>query len=402
MRRPSCFQSSSDFGLAPRKAASCDSRMWASLPSALARRMAAGESARQKVGSAWMTSRNCWTRGKRLGGVLVGHRDGQADGGEAGAIGAIGAAQQVLHARVDDDGLAVEARGARAGWHAASAYATAARRGLVPASGPGPIRGCICHRDARSPAPRAEASMSRLFRIAALWLCVALLAPWPPLAQSGAASITGLIVDETGGALPGVVITATSQASGVTYSATSNEAGNYTIPALLVGTYAVKAELSGFRTASRSAVTLEARQVARLDFRMAVGAVQETVEVTGRLADPADRVDRRRRGDLGQHGAVAAAERPQHRPAGAAAARHHHLQPARLHQHRQRQHEPAVRQRQPRADQQLHRRRPRRQRDHRQPRRLPAEPRRAGRDQRRDQQLHAPTPATSAARSSPA
>jgi hypothetical protein len=121
--------------------------------------------------------------------------------------------------------------------------------------------------------------MSSLYKIAALWLCVALLVPAPALAQSGAASITGLIVDETGGALPGVVITATSQASGVTYSATSNEAGNYTIPALLVGSYLVKAELSGFRTATRSAVTLEARQVARLDFRMAVGAVQETVEV---------------------------------------------------------------------------------------------------------------------------
>ena len=70
-------------------------------------------------------------------------------------------------------------------------------------------------------------------------------APAAALAQSGAASVTGLIVDETGGALPGVVITATNQASGVTYVATSNEAGNYTMPALLVGTYAVKAELAG-------------------------------------------------------------------------------------------------------------------------------------------------------------
>ena len=46
--------------------------------------------------------------------------------------------------------------------------------------------------------------MSSLYKIAALWLCVALLAPAPALSQSGAASITGLIVDESGGALPGV------------------------------------------------------------------------------------------------------------------------------------------------------------------------------------------------------
>ena len=87
--------------------------MCASLPSALARRMASGESARQNVGSAWMIVEELLDARERLGRVLVGHRDGQADGGEAGAIGAIGAAQQVLHARVDDDGLAVEAGGAR-------------------------------------------------------------------------------------------------------------------------------------------------------------------------------------------------------------------------------------------------------------------------------------------------
>ena len=80
---------------------------------------------------------------ERLGGVLVGHRDGQADGGEAGAIGAIGAAQQVLHARVDDDGLAVEAGGARARRHAASAYATRRVEQPRPGVRPRPDPGCI-------------------------------------------------------------------------------------------------------------------------------------------------------------------------------------------------------------------------------------------------------------------
>ena len=66
---------------------------------------------------------------------------------------------------------------------------------------------------------------------------------------------------------------------------------------------------------------------------------------------------------------------------------HRDLQPARVHQHRRRQQQPSVRQRQPRADQQLHRRWPGRQRDRRQPRRVPAKPGRDRRDQRRDQQL---------------
>jgi len=100
-------------------------------------------------------------------------------------------------------------------------------------------------------------------------------------AQSGAGSITGLVTDETGGAVPGVTITATNQATSVDYTASSNEAGNYTIEGVPVGTYLVKAAISGFRTSTRPAFALEARQVARLDFKLSVGALQESVEVAG-------------------------------------------------------------------------------------------------------------------------
>src|SRR5688572_17662575 len=101
------------------------------------------------------------------------------------------------------------------------------------------------------------------------------------LAQSGAATLTGIVVDDSGGALPGATVTATNVATGVPSVATTNETGSYTIAALLVGTYSVKVELTGFRTTTQANVTLEARQVARLNFRLAVGAVQETLEVTG-------------------------------------------------------------------------------------------------------------------------
>src|SRR5262249_20060745 len=60
-----------------------------------------------------------------------------------------------------------------------------------------------------------------------------------------------------------------------------NEAGNYTITALPVGTYIVAAELTGFRTVTTNPLTLEANQVARLDVKMLVGQVQENVLVTG-------------------------------------------------------------------------------------------------------------------------
>ncbi len=114
-----------------------------------------------------------------------------------------------------------------------------------------------------------------------LSLIAFLLSTPPASAQTGAASITGLVTDDSGAPAPGVTVTATNQSTNVTYTAVSNEAGNYTIPAVAIGTYTVKAELSGFRTSTRSSLTFEANQIVRLDFKMAIGNVQESIEVEG-------------------------------------------------------------------------------------------------------------------------
>ncbi|MBA2302825.1 MAG: carboxypeptidase regulatory-like domain-containing protein, partial [Acidobacteria bacterium] len=119
------------------------------------------------------------------------------------------------------------------------------------------------------------------FRLLGACTLLAVCLPAMTRAQSSAASITGLVTDETGGAVPSVTITATNQATSVAHTAVSNDTGNYTISAVPIGTYVVKAELSGFRTAMNNAVTLEARQVARLDFKLRVGGLQEAVEVAG-------------------------------------------------------------------------------------------------------------------------
>jgi hypothetical protein len=99
-------------------------------------------------------------------------------------------------------------------------------------------------------------------------------------AQTGAASVTGLVTDQSGAAAPGVTVTATNQATNVQYTGTSNQAGNYTITALPVGTYVVKASLANFKTSSTKPIVLEAKQIARLDFKMELGALEENVEVT--------------------------------------------------------------------------------------------------------------------------
>ena len=106
-----------------------------------------------------------------------------------------------------------------------------------------------------------------------------LLVPAVARAQTGTGTVTGLITDATGATLPGVTVTATNQGTNVSQTAVTNETGSYTITPLIIGTYVIKAELAGFQPFTTPPFTLEARQVARLDFKMAVG-VAESVEVT--------------------------------------------------------------------------------------------------------------------------
>src|SRR2546422_6588178 len=91
--------------------------------------------------------------------------------------------------------------------------------------------------------------------------------------------ITGVVYDSTGAVVPGVTITVTNPQTNFTRTALSNETGNYNFPALLPGVYNIKAELSGFQSEVRNSVELQVQQIARIDFRLNVGAVTDTVEV---------------------------------------------------------------------------------------------------------------------------
>jgi hypothetical protein len=127
-----------------------------------------------------------------------------------------------------------------------------------------------------------EANMTFLKRACGLVLALALVLGLQAVAyaQTGAASITGLVTDTSGAVAPGVTVVATNQATNVQYTAVSNQAGNYDILSVPVGTYVVKATLSGFKTTTLRPMALEAKQIARVDLRMEVGALEDTVEVT--------------------------------------------------------------------------------------------------------------------------
>ena len=99
--------------------------------------------------------------------------------------------------------------------------------------------------------------------------------------QEVTASITGTISDQTGAAVTGATVTATSQERGSSYTAVTNDSGLYRISQLPVGPYAIKVEKNGFALTSIPPFVLTLNQVARIDVTMKVGKASETVEVTG-------------------------------------------------------------------------------------------------------------------------
>jgi hypothetical protein len=102
----------------------------------------------------------------------------------------------------------------------------------------------------------------------------------PAGAQVNRATISGTVTDPTGAAIPGVTVTVTG-GSGVVYTAVTNEAGQYTVPSVPVGTYAARFEIDGFKTLVREEVRLQVSQTLRLDAELEVGQLTETVSVLG-------------------------------------------------------------------------------------------------------------------------
>src|SRR5205823_4280651 len=78
----------------------------------------------------------------------------------------------------------------------------------------------------------------------------------PAAAQQQLGAIQGTVTDQTHAVLPGVTVTVTNLATGVSRATTTNETGVYRVPSLDPGRYSVKAELQGFRANTQTDLTL--------------------------------------------------------------------------------------------------------------------------------------------------
>src|SRR5216683_1205466 len=100
-------------------------------------------------------------------------------------------------------------------------------------------------------------------------------------AQAVKGALLGNIVDSSGLALPGVTVTITEVNTNISYTAISNESGNYVFSNLKDGTYRVSGELSGFRRVVRDGVDVPVNATVRVDLKLEVGAVEASITVVG-------------------------------------------------------------------------------------------------------------------------
>src|ERR1700704_2413848 len=103
-----------------------------------------------------------------------------------------------------------------------------------------------------------------------------------PAAAQAQAAVAGVVKDTSGAVLPGVTVEVASPALiEKTRSTVSDGAGLYQIISLPPGTYTVTFSLSGFSTYKRDGLELSGTFVASINADMKVGAVAETITVTG-------------------------------------------------------------------------------------------------------------------------
>src|ERR1700747_1101571 len=100
----------------------------------------------------------------------------------------------------------------------------------------------------------------------------------PARGQAVTASLQGQVLDASGAGVPKAKVSAVNTETGFSRSTETDSSGEYSLPAIPPGRYAVSAQLAGFKT-DTGEITLQVGQVASLNFTLAVGAVSEKVEV---------------------------------------------------------------------------------------------------------------------------
>jgi len=118
----------------------------------------------------------------------------------------------------------------------------------------------------------------RTFHVTGILLCLVIsLAPLG--AQTTAGAIVGSVTDPSGAVIGGASITVTNVDNGISVKATTDSSGEYVVTPLNIGHYTVAVEATGFKRSVRTDIILNVQDRLRVDAKLEVGAVTDTVEV---------------------------------------------------------------------------------------------------------------------------
>jgi hypothetical protein len=98
--------------------------------------------------------------------------------------------------------------------------------------------------------------------------------------QSDRGSISGTILDSSGGVVQGAEVTATGADTGAVYKTTSSDTGAYQISNMQVGAYNITVAVSGFKTSEHKGFVVQINTTSTLDITLQTGDVKETLTVT--------------------------------------------------------------------------------------------------------------------------
>ncbi len=107
-----------------------------------------------------------------------------------------------------------------------------------------------------------------------------LLLSAPAFPQLTSGNITGTVYDPSGATVPGATVVAKNDATGVESTVTSTSAGDYRFENLLVGTYSLTVDASGFVKSQIKGINVQLNQTVTTNVKLAVGQSATTVEVT--------------------------------------------------------------------------------------------------------------------------
>jgi hypothetical protein len=116
-----------------------------------------------------------------------------------------------------------------------------------------------------------------------LVVCVLTLMFSPAMHGQATGSFLGNVLDKSGLAVPGATVVATSQGTGLARTGKTDSTGHYLIPLLAVGTYTVRVDAAGFKSAESKGLYLQIDEARELDFTLVPATVVTTVEVAGEV-----------------------------------------------------------------------------------------------------------------------